>query len=192
MQYINARAIAIFTALTGLPALAHAHPAENAAFGLFSGLAHPVGGLDHLAAMVAVGLWATQLGGRSTWLLPFTFVTVMALGGALGMADVVVPLAETGILLSLLVFGALVASAIRLPLRLSVVIVGAFALCHGHAHGTELPPDVSGIGYATGFLLATATLHGLGFGAARFAQHNGRADWLRVAGAVIALSGFAV
>jgi urease accessory protein len=192
MQHFDKKELVVFILLAGLPALAHAHPAGNAAPGLFAGLAHPVGGLDHLVAMVAVGLWAAQLGGRSARWLPFTFVTVMALGGMLGMAGVAVPVAEAGILLSLLVLGALLGAAIRLPLRLSVVIVGAFALCHGHAHGAELPPGVSGIGYASGFLLATATLHGLGFAAAQFAQHNDRADWLRFAGAAIVLSGLSL
>lgn len=189
MQHFDKKELVVFVLLVGLPALAHAHPAGSAAFGLFAGMAHPLGGLDHLAAMVAVGLWAAQQGGRAAWLLPTTFVFVMALGGVLGMADAAVPVAETGILLSLLGLGALLAFAIRLPLWLSAAIVAAFALCHGYAHGAELPPDVSGIGYATGFLLVTAALHALGFGAARFAQYNGRAGWLRFAGAAIALSG---
>lgn len=178
--------------MAGLPVLAHAHPAGEAVHGLFTGISHPVFGLDHLAAMIAVGLWSAQLGGRAIWLAPLTFVAVMTLGGLLGMAGITFAYAETGILLSLLVLGVLIAAAIRLPTLLSVAMVGAFAFCHGHAHGAELPTEATALTYVVGFVLATTALHLTGIATARYAQHKGGADWLRLAGMAIALSGLSL
>lgn len=177
------RAASLTLLIGALPTLAYAHPGH--AGGLAHGLAHPFGGLDHLAAMVAVGLWASQLGGRAAWLVPLSFVAAMALGGLLGVAAITLPHVETGILLSLLALGLLVAAAIRLPLALSAGIVGVFALFHGHAHGAEMTPGASAVAYALGFMVASAFLHlsGYTFGMAI------RARLLRFAGAAVAMTG---
>ncbi|MDR2220098.1 MAG: HupE/UreJ family protein [Methylobacillus sp.] len=143
-----------------LPLWAHAHPVvTDAASGFAFGFAHPFSGLDHLAAMVAVGLWAAQLGGRAIRLVPLTFIGVMVLGGMLGMAGISLPLAEQGIVLSVLLLGVMIAASVRLPLWLSCSLVGLFALCHGHAHGSEMPVGSVAATYALGFVLATAALH---------------------------------
>ncbi len=172
-----------------LPSLALAHTGAGETGGWLHGLAHPFSGLDHLCAMIAVGMWAAQLGGRAVVRVPLTFLSVMALGGLLGAAGVSMPLVEQGILISLLVLGGLVAAAVRLPVMASAFLVGVFALFHGYAHGAEMPPDVSSLGYAIGFMLATAALHALGVGAAFLFGRNGRARWLRYAGAAIAICG---
>lgn len=172
-----------------LPSLAHAHVGVGEASGWMHGLAHPFSGLDHLCAMLAVGLWAAQLGGRAVWRVPLTFVSVMALGGLLGMAAVPVPFVETGIVMSLLVLGVLIAAAVRLPLLASTVIVGVFAIFHGHAHGAEMPQSTSGLGYALGFMLATASLHGMGIALALLVNSMGRAQLVRYAGALVAFCG---
>ena len=143
MNPMNARKLSKFTPLATLslvfaPMLAHAHPGHDAS-GFSAGVAHPVHGLDHILAMVAVGLWAAQLGGRAKWLVPASFISVMAIGGALGMAGMPLPFAEQGIFASVLILGVLIAAAVRLPLAASMAIVGLFALCHGHAHGLEMP-----------------------------------------------------
>ncbi len=167
-----------------LPTLAYAHPGHGAE-GLAHGLAHPFTGLDHLLAMLAVGLWAAQLGGRAAWQVPLTFVAIMALGGLLGMAALPLPFVEAGIVASLLTLGVLVATGARLPLALSAIIAGVFALFHGHAHGAEMAPGASALAYAFGFLSATVLLHlsGYVFGVAM------RAQLLRLAGAVVAATG---
>ena len=128
------------------------HQTENLA------VAHPVGGLDHICAMLAVGLWAAQTGGRSVWAVPLTFVSVMVLGGMLGMMGIGLPFAEQGIVLSVLILGVLIAASIRLPLWVSSSMVGLFALFHGHAHGTEMPESAFAMIYALGFILSTASL----------------------------------
>lgn len=179
----------IFSLLILLPSLAHAHVNGSDASGFTHGFGHPLSGLDHLCAMLAVGLWAAQMGGRALWAVPATFVAVMALGGALVMCGIALPLVESGIVLSVLMLGIFVAAAVRLPLAASVAIVGLFALCHGQAHGAEMPETASGIAYGAGFILATALLHvggiGLGIGIQRLATPN----FIRFAGAAIAVCG---
>ena len=151
-------AIALFLS----PALAFAHAGHDHA-GLLAGLAHPLFGLDHLLAMLAVGLWAAQQAGMLRWALPLTFLASMLLGGLLGFAGLQLPLLETGIAASVLALGLLIAVAVRLPTAFALGLTGLFALSHGVAHGLELPALTSPYGYAAGFLLATATLHGLGY-----------------------------
>lgn len=155
-------------AAAGLPTAAFAHAGHGEASGVLHGLAHPVGGFDHVLAMVMVGVLAWQLGGRSLWLVPATFVTVMALGGTLGVAGVAVPAVELGIALSIVVLGAVVAFGARAPMAVLVALVGGFAVFHGYAHGAEMPENAGGLAYGLGFLAATAALHlaGLGLGAA--------------------------
>ena len=172
-----------------LPSLAHAHTGVGVASGWLHGLAHPFSGLDHLCAMLAVGLWAAQMGGRAMWQVPLAFVSIMALGGLLGMAEIAVPFIETGIVLSLLVLGMLIAAAVHLPLLASIAIAAVFAVFHGYAHGAEMPQSASGLAYAAGFMLSTALLHASGIGIAVSAGRIGRAQWLRLAGAAIALCG---
>lgn len=173
----------------GLPSLAHAHVGVGEVHSFMHGLTHPLDGLDHVCAMIAVGLWAAQMGGRTVWLVPLTFVAVMALGGSLGMADVPLAFAEQGIVMSLLVLGVLIAAAVRLPLAVSVVMIGVFALCHGYAHVVEMPQSASVFIYAAGFILSTTLLHASGIYMALFAKGIGRAQWLRLAGVAITLCG---
>ena len=162
------------------PALAH--PGHFADDSFSAGIAHPFGGLDHIAVMIAVGLWAALKGGRALWVWPAAFVGVMLVGGALGMAQVHLPFVEPGILASVVVLGLLVALAVDLPVVTGAVIVGVFALFHGHAHGSEVSESISGAEYMAGFALATATLHLVGIG---FALTMTRVHWrlaIRVAG----------
>lgn len=158
----------------------HAHGA-----GLAAGLAHPFNGLDHLLAMLAVGLWAAQQGGRALWVLPATFVSVMALGSTLGVMGVMLPGLETGMALSVLALGLLLALQSRWALPLAGVVVGIFALFHGVAHGQEMPLAASLWGYGFGMLTATALLHAGGV----LAGVKVRATTLRMAGAVVSLAG---
>jgi urease accessory protein len=158
-----------------LPSLAQAHPGLPAhTHGFSNGLLHPLTGLDHICAMVAVGLWAAQRGGRALWLVPLTFVSIMVIGGIFGMGGVGIPYVEQGIAASVLVLGIFIAAAVRLPLAASAAIVGLFALFHGYAHGAEMPDSSSGFAYGIGFVVATASLHlsgiALGITAQRFAS----------------------
>lgn len=184
-------AFLVTTALLLIPALAQAHPGHGAA-GFTHGLVHPLSGWDHLLAMFAVGLWAAQKGGRALWAVPAAFLGVMTLGGALGMSHVQIPFIEQGIVVSVLMLGVLIAAAIRLPLAWSMAIVGLFALCHGVAHGAEMPVNATGFEYAAGFVLATALLHGCGIAAGLMAKSVASRQWLplvRLAGAAIAMGG---
>src|SRR5262252_2221836 len=171
-------------ALTLIPTAAFAHPGIGDAHGFVAGFAHPLGGLDHILAMVTVGIFAWQLGGRALWLVPATFILAMAAGGALGTAGVPVPF---------VVLGAVVAFARKAPVAIAVGLVGVFAIFHGHAHGAEMPLDASGGAYAAGFLLATALLHAagiaLGFAIGRVA--HGRAAY-QLGGSLVALAGVAM
>jgi urease accessory protein len=149
-------------ALLLAPSVASAHPGHGEDSSLLGGFIHPFGGIDHLLAMTAVGLFAAQLGGRALWAVPTTFIAVMALGGAFGAAGVSLPFTETAIALSVLVFGFVIFSEITPPVLAAMALVAIFAAFHGHAHGTEMPVGVSGGVYGIGFMVATALLHGLG------------------------------
>lgn len=172
-----------------VPTLAYAHVGVGGTTGVLQGMAHPPGGIDHICAMVAVGLWASQAGGRSLWLVPLTFLTVMVAGGQLGMCGVALPFVEQGIAASVLTLGVFIAAAIRLPLVASVPLVGLFALCHGHAHGAEMPLSVSGVQFAIGFVLATTIFHMLGIGLGVAMQKQGRPMVARFAGLAIICCG---
>ena len=192
---LAARSLAGSAALVALAASpAHAHPQVGAAAdGLVLGALHPVLGADHLLAMVAVGLWAAQRGGRSTWVLPLAFVGTMIVGALLGASGVALPGVEQGILLSVLLLGALVAAAATAPAAVGALVVAAFALLHGHAHGGEMPATASGIAYGAGLALATATLHAAAVIAALALRRRAvGAVALRVAGAAIGLGGLAL
>jgi len=179
------RSFLLAAATLALVGPAHAHTGLDVG-GFPAGFMHPFGGLDHLLAMVGVGLWAAQLGGRALWLVPLSFVGVMVLGGALGMAGFEPPGVEGGILGSVLLLGLLVAWAPRLPLAVPVAAVALFAIFHGLAHGAELPAGSSGLTYAIGFALATALLHGAGLAAGAMAAVRLGAWSQRAAGAAIA------
>ncbi len=171
------------------PATALAHTGVAPANGFVAGFMHPVTGLDHVLAMVAVGLWAAQIGGRALWIVPATFVVVMLLGGLLGMAAVTVPVVELGIVGSVLVLGGLVALGRSLPLWLAAAVVGLFAVFHGHAHGTEMPVAASGLLYGMGFALATALLHAAGLAMGFAAQALQSRPLVRIGGGAIAATG---
>lgn len=181
---------AALLALGAGPALAHPGHIETSSFA--AGIAHPLSGIDHIAVMVAVGLWAALKGGRALWVWPAAFVGVMLVGSALGMAQVALPFVEPGILASVVILGLLVTLAVDLPVVTGAVIVGVFALFHGHAHGSEIAENVSGFAYMAGFALATATLHLVGIG---FAQMMAKAQLrpvVRAAGALCAIIGGAL
>lgn len=138
---------------------AHGHAEVGVAGGLVNGFLHPIYGLDHLVAMVAVGLWGAQLGNPAIWLLPITFPIVMAIGALLGVVGVPLPAIEVGISASAIILGAMVALALRPPLWIAALIVAAFAIWHGYAHGNELPDAVNPLAYGVGFVVATGLLH---------------------------------
>ena len=171
------------------PASALAHTRGGEALGFTSGLLHPVSGLDHVFAMIAVGLWGAQLGAPAVWLLPVTFPMVMAFGGMLGLIGVKLPGIEVGIALSAIALGLAVCSEARPKLWIAACIVGFFAIFHGHAHGTELPPGADGILYSIGFVLATGTLHAVGISLGLVHRWPAGQTALRVAGAIVALAG---
>ncbi len=171
------------------PAVAFAHTEQGRAAGLLAGLRHPVSGLDHVLAMVSVGLWGAQLGAPAVWLLPVTFPMVMALGGMLGLMGVPLPGVEVGIALSGILLGLAVLSEWRPRLWAAAVLVGFFAIFHGHAHGTELPAGANGLLYSIGFVAATGTLHAVGIAIGVIQRWDWGRIALRVAGGVVATAG---
>ena len=179
-------AIAAILLLAATPAFSHVGVGDTSGFA--AGFQHPLLGLDHLTVMIAVGLWAALKGGRAFWVWPAAFVGVMLAGGALGMAHVPVPFVEPGILASVVALGLLVALAVDLPIWTGAAIIGAFALLHGHAHGTEVPESASGIEYMAGFALATALLHATGIAGVVLLGTRFRAV-VRIAGAACAAIG---
>jgi urease accessory protein len=186
------RTLTLSLLLAGIAGAAQAHPAAEHANGFVAGLVHPPGGLDHLLAMVAVGLWASQLGGRALWQVPTVFVAVMVLGGAAGFAGIAPAGIEAGILASLLILGLVVAASVRLHNGAAMLLVGAFALCHGLAHGGELPAAASPLGYTAGFVIATSALHLLGLGIGAAATRLSAGLVTRIAGAGVAAAGLAL
>jgi urease accessory protein len=190
-----ARITAIAVATIALPTIASAHPGHEATPGFIHGFLHPLGGLDHILAMVAVGLFAARLGGRALWLVPASFVVTMAAAGVIGMAGLELPFVEAGIALSLLVLGAAIAFEITMPAAAAMGLVAFFAVFHGHAHGAEMPETMSGLAYGAGFLAATATLHALGIGLGLLIGRSGEMFGrrvLQVGGSVAALAGAAL
>ena len=166
-----------------------AHPSHEHASSFMAGFDHPIGGFDHLLAMLAIGLWAASLGGRALWTIPSAFVITMLAGGGLAVAGLSVPFVEQGILLSVIVLGALVLFAKRLPTAVCVATAGAFALFHGAAHGIEMPLNANGLQYALGFALATAGLHVVGLGFGLWMAKMGTPLVTRISGSVIATAG---
>jgi urease accessory protein len=172
-----------------LPAPAQAHILPGEPVGFTSGFLHPLSGLDHIIAMVSVGLWGARLGRPPIWLLPLTFPVVMALGGALGMAGVALPGTEIGIALSGILLGAVVLLAWRPTLLVAAPLVGLFGLFHGHAHGAELPPGENALLYGLGFVLATSCLHLTGVALGLVHRWPWGVRMLRLAGGGVAACG---
>jgi urease accessory protein len=168
---------------------ASAHPLRGEAGGFVTGFRHPLSGLDHILAMVAVGLWGAQLGPPAIWVLPVAFPMVIAFGGMLGLMGVPLPGTEYGIAASAILLGAAVLFEIKPPLVVAALLVGVFAIFHGHAHGTERPPGQSGMLYSMGFVIATGCLHGVGIGIGTVHRWNWGQRRLRLAGAVVMLGG---
>jgi urease accessory protein len=181
---------AALTLLASLwPSLAWAHAEQGRAAGFLAGLHHPISGLDHVLAMIAVGLWGAQIGAPAVWLLPVTFPMVMAFGGMLGLMGVPLPGAEVGIALSGILLGLAVLAEWRPALWAAAAIVGFFAIFHGHAHGRELPAGASGLLYSMGFVMATGTLHAIGIGIGVIHRWRWGRVALRGAGGLVAAAG---
>jgi urease accessory protein len=166
-----------------------AHDGGGIAGGFASGFIHPMLGWDHVAAMVAVGLWGAFLGNPAIWILPIVFPLVMAFGGALGVVGIPIPGVETGIALSAVVLGVMVAFAARPPIWVAAVLVGIFAIFHGHAHGTELPGAANPLAYSAGFVIATGLLHLSGIIFGLLVEWPAGKVVVRAGGGVIALAG---
>lgn len=181
---------ALAFAATTAPAFAHLNPAEHGSF--MAGFSHPLFGLDHILVMVAVGLWAAQIGGNALWRVPLAFVATMAVGFGLAIAGIDLLFVEPAILASVVTLGLLVAMAVRLDTAMSMAIVAVFALFHGHAHGGELGA-AGALPFGVGFVIATALLHaagiGLGLGIARL---SGNGIVARIIGGLTALAGLAL
>jgi urease accessory protein len=171
------------------PEYGFAHVERGQATGLITGLQHPWSGLDHVLAMIAVGLWGAQLGNPALWILPVTFPIVMSMGAMLGLLGIPLPGIEIGIALSSILLGAMVVGEIRPKLLVAALLVGFFAIFHGHAHGTELPAGQSGMLYSMGFVIATGCLHGFGIAIGLVHRWPAGQMALRGAGAFIAIMG---
>jgi len=176
---------------TAPAAFAHpGHEGHDVTWDFSSGFSHPLFGADHLLAMLAVGLWAAQLGGRARWLVPAAFVTVMALGAALARSGILIPGLEQTVAASVLGFGLLIASAARFPVAGSMALVGLFAAFHGFAHGVEMPATAGALTYGAGFVFATALIHAAGVGLGLLANRTAgnatkRAGWAIAACGVV-------
>jgi urease accessory protein len=187
---LQALALGVLALVMATPAEAHLLDAGGA--GWAHGFTHPFSGLDHILAMVAVGIWAAQTGRPALWVLPAAFPLAMAAGGLLGVAGVPVPGIESGIAASVLILGVLIAFQAKPPLALSIALVALFAVFHGHAHGTELPQAASPVLYGLGFVAATAILHLIGLGIGHVMRLPAGMTALRVGGGAIAAAGLAL
>jgi len=181
-------AIALLLSASGAEP-ASAHGGGDIAGGFAGGFGHPLFGPDHVAAMVAVGLWGAMLGPPAIWLLPIAFPLVMAFGGVLGIVAVPMPRVEVGIAISAIVLGLMIALAVRAPLVVAVAVVSAFAILHGHAHGSELPPGADAIAFSAGFVIATGLLHVGGIGLGLATRRPAGRIAVRIMGAAIAGAG---
>lgn len=166
-----------------------AHEESGRAAGLLAGLYHPISGLDHVVAMVAVGLWGAQLGAPALWVLPVTFPMVMAFGGMLGLMGIPLPAIEVGVALSGVLLGAMVLLEARPSLWAAAMLVGFFAIFHGHAHGTELGAEQSAMFYSLGFVISTGLLHAAGITIGLVHRWPGGRHVLRVLGGGVAAVG---
>ncbi|MBS0333239.1 MAG: HupE/UreJ family protein [Proteobacteria bacterium] len=181
----------LLAGLTALPGTASAHIVQGEAVGFVSGFEHPISGLDHIVAMVAVGLWGAQLGRPAIWALPVTFPLVMAVGGFIGLIGIHLPGSEIAIALSGVCLGAAVLAELRPPLPAAAALVGLFGLFHGYAHGAELPPGQNALLYSLGFVLATGLLHASGIALGLIHRWGwGRLALRGTGGAIMACGGF--
>lgn len=187
-QSASARGFALALLVSLAPSV-WAHEQSGQAAGFVTGLLHPLSGLDHVLAMVAVGLWGAQLGLPAIWLLPVTFPLVMAFGGFLALIGVPLPGVEVGIAASAILLGAMVGLQLRPPLWVAALMVAILAVFHGHAHGTELPDGQSGLAYSIGFVVATGALHGAGIAIGLIHRWASGRIVLRGMGALVALAG---
>jgi urease accessory protein len=183
------RIAAIAGLMLAMATPAFAHTGEVLAGGFAGGFMHPLLGPDHIAAMLAVGLWGAFLGAPAIFILPVVFPLVMALGGVLGILGVPLPGIEIGIAVSAVVLGLMVALAAKPHLAIAAVLVGAFAIFHGHAHGTELPDGADALAYALGFVIATGLLHLAGIAFGLLTKYPGGRLAVRAAGGAIAIAG---
>jgi urease accessory protein len=183
----RAGAVAVFLAFCAQSALGHV--LNGQATGFLTGFAHPISGLDHATAMIAVGLWGAQLGAPAMWVLPIAFPMVMAFGGMLGFVGVALPGSEIGIAASAILLGAAVTFELRPPLIVAGLLVGFFATFHGYAHGTELPAGQSALLYSMGFVIATGCLHAFGIGVGTVHRRAWGRRVVRGAGAGVSLGG---
>jgi len=181
------RAASLVLAVVPVAALAHEEAGQAAGF--LAGLAHPVSGLDHVLAMIAVGLWGAVLGLPAIWVLPVAFPLVMAVGGLMGLLGLPLPGVEVGIAVSAIVLGTMVLAEVRPPLWLAAAMVAFFAVFHGHAHGRELPPGTSALLYSLGFVVATGVLHAVGILIGVAHRWAAGRQIVRVAGGGVALAG---
>jgi urease accessory protein len=172
-----------------LPSYAFAHVEQGQATGFITGLQHPCSGLDHVLAMIAVGIWGAQLGNPAMWLLPVTFPMVMSMGAMMGLLGIPLPGIEIGIAVSAILLGTMVAGEVRPKIIIAAALVGFFAIFHGHAHGTELPAGQSGLLYSMGFVIATGCLHAIGISIGLVHRWRAGRLALRGAGALIAVMG---
>jgi urease accessory protein len=186
-RFVRLASFSIAVAALAPPAFAHEQ--GGVAGGLASGLMHPLTGIDHMIAMVAVGIWGAQLGSPAIWLLPVTFPLVMAFGGVAGVLHVRLPMPEVAIALSALVLGAAVAMRARVPFAAAAAVVGVFAVFHGHAHGVELPGAASPLAYGAGFVIATGLLHLCGIAIGALSHWPAGARLIQGLGAAIAALG---
>ena len=189
------RRLILIVAVLFASTAAQAHVGIGDTSGFVHGFMHPLSGIDHILAMVAVGLFAAHLGGRALYLVPLSFVGMMVVGGALGMAGLHLPYVEVGIGLSVVVLGIAVAFGLNMPTAVAMILVGSFAIFHGHSHGTEMPETASGFEYGAGFILATAALHALGIGLGVLigkASEAGGRRVLQTVGGAMAMAGVAI
>lgn len=180
---------ALTSALLLIPALVSAHVERGQAAGFITGLEHPWSGLDHILAMIAVGIWGAQLGNPAIWVLPITFPVMMSAGAMMGLLGIPVPGIEVGIAVSAVMLGVMIFGELRPPMIVAMLMVGFFAIFHGHAHGTELPAGQSGLLYSMGFVIGTGCLHGIGILIGLIHRYPSGKVVLRGSGAFIAVMG---
>jgi urease accessory protein len=161
-RWTRLNSVLLIICILGWAQTAGAHVEAGQATGFITGFKHPLAGLDHVLAMIAVGLWGAQLGSPALWVLPIVFPMMMAMGALMGLLGIPLPGINIGIALSMVVLGAMILGEVRLKLQIAITMVGIFAIFHGHAHGTDLPDGQSGLLYSMGFVIATGCLHGIG------------------------------
>ncbi len=189
LRQLYLRGLAVTVLAAPFAQIAEAHTRKGEASGFLSGVRHPISGLDHVLAMIAVGLWGAQLGAPAIWVLPVAFPMVMALGGVMGLVGIPLPGTEYGIAASMIMLGAVVLFAAKPPLWVAALLVSFFAIFHGHAHGTELPPGQDGLLYSMGFVCATGCLHGIGVSIGLVHRWTWGQMFLRLSGGFISAMG---